>query len=489
MNSRPATPILVRLSSELSVKARGTRRRFTRRLIDNIHDALRRNGGEGTVSDQWSRLLVTTALPGAAQLLARIPGISSVSPVEGRCGAELAEIVRVGVESYAERVRGRSYAVRVRRSGPHPYTSQELERELGTALNPGARVDLRNPEVEIGVEVRDQRAYLFSERIPGIGGLPLGVEGRAVCLLSGGFDSAVAAWLMLKRGVELDYVFCNLAGEAYEHSVVRLAKLLDEQWSHGTRPRLHVVDFAEVVDELRRHTQPKYWQLLLKRQMYRAASQIAIATDASAVITGECIGQVSSQTLANLAALEGASAVPVFRPLLGFDKEEIIQRSREIGTYPISARVREYCAIAPGNPVTDASPRATLREESRVDAGVVRARTAERRVLELHRINAADLIDAYLFTEQLPDHAVVVDLRPAPEWARWHYPGSVRRDPWELAQHPRSLDRGATYVLCCDAGMQAAVVAEQLQRDGIEAYALRGGTRTLRALEESAVTP
>ena len=130
-------------------------------------------------------------------------------------------------------------------------------------------------------------------------------------------SSAVAAWLMLKRGVEMDYVFCNLAGQAYERSVVQVAKVLADRWSYGTRPRLHVVDFGAPLDELRSKARESYWQVVLKRLMYRAANLVARERKAEAIITGEAVGQVSSQTLTNLRAIEPASDLPVFRPLLG----------------------------------------------------------------------------------------------------------------------------------------------------------------------------
>src|SRR5690606_33566595 len=141
---------------------------------------------------------------------------------------------------------GRTFAVRARRSGTHPFGSADVMRALGAALNPGATVDLTNPEVEVAVEIRDQEVYFFSGRVAGIGGLPLGLERRALCLLCGGFDSAVAAWMMLKRGVQVDYVLFNLAGGAYERSVLQVAKVLADRWSYGTEPRLHVVDFGPV---------------------------------------------------------------------------------------------------------------------------------------------------------------------------------------------------------------------------------------------------
>ncbi len=479
--------ILVRFSAELSTKARGTRQRFVKRLVSNIRDGLRTTGEEFHIETGWNRLFIRAYSREALEILTRVPGISSISEVEARCRAELEEIVRVGRETFADRVRGHTYAVRARRSGTHSFTSEAVQRELGAALNPGARVNLTNPEVEVHVEVRDELAYFFSGKIEGLGGLPLAGEGRAVCLLSGGFDSAVAAWLMLKRGIELDYVFCNLAGDAYERSVVQVGKVLADNWSYGYRPRLHVLDFAGPLDALRAHTQPKYWQLVLKRLMYRAAEQIAREQHASGLVTGEAIGQVSSQTLANLRAIDGAVDLPVFRPLLGFDKGEIINLSQRVGTFELSSRVKEYCAIAPGNPATRATPSQTAREEEKIDPAVLRTAVENRRVLDLRGLSTADLVQPYVFADEIPDQAVVVDIRSPEEWEAWHYPGAENRPLGELMVNRRQqLDRDRTYVLYCGQGPQAAYLAEQLQREGYEAYAFRGGIRTLRRRQEQA---
>ncbi|CAN5771067.1 tRNA 4-thiouridine(8) synthase ThiI [soil metagenome] len=480
---------LIRLAAELSTKSRGTRRRFTRRLAANIGDAFRASGATATVADQWTRLLVRTTDASAAHALARIPGISSYSRVEGRCEADLAKIVETGTRFYADRVRGRRYAIRVRRSGEHPFSSGDVQVSLGTALNPGATVDLNNPDITVEVEVRDDRAYFFSDRTAGLGGLPLGVEGRAVCLLSGGFDSAVAAWLMLKRGVQLDYVFCNLAGGAYERSVVSVSKVLADRWSFGTRPQLHVIDFSEPLDELRAKTHPRYWQIILKRLMYRSAVQVAEDIGADAIVTGEAIGQVSSQTLMNLASIEAASDRPIFRPLLAFDKMEIVDISRRIGTYEISSKVREYCAIAPGNPITNARPAETALEEAQMNLDILRTSTDQRRVIDVQAVNAADLIDEYLFIDTVPPGAVILDVRSNGEWAEWHHERAVHHDFWELSSNLGKLERDRIYVVYCSANVQSARLADQMQRMGLEAYALKGGTRALKALQKEEPKP
>ena len=461
---------LVRISGEVAIKAHGTRKRFQQRLVRNVRDALDASTIDCRVESRWSRLLVEASERSAGLVIASVFGVSSVSEVEARLPADLAEIVRVGESLYTERVRGKRYAVRARTAERCGFTSRDIKVQLGAALNPGATVDLDEPDVSVSVEVRDGEAFLFSERVQGVGGLPLGVEGRAVCLISGGFDSAVAGWLMLKRGVSLDYVFCNLGGEAYERSVVSVGKVLADAWSYGYRPRMHVIDFGAPLEALKRGVQPKYWQVVLKRLMYRAAEAVAQEIGAEAIVTGEAVGQVSSQTLGNLRAIDAVAGLPVLRPLLGFDKPEIIARAERIGTAVISQHIREYCAIVPDHPVTHAKPSAAADEESHVDPSVLEAAVRERRVLELKALEAVDLVQPYLFASEIPDGAVVLDCREPHHFRAWRYPAAERRDIEELAMSFRRLDKTRVYVLYCSFGVLTAHLAEVMQREGYEAY-------------------
>jgi thiamine biosynthesis protein ThiI len=370
-----------------------------------------------------------------------------------------------------------TYAVAARRSGEHAFSSQDIRVQLGAALNPYGRVHLDDPDVTVSVEVREREAYLFKSRIQGVGGLPLGAQGTAVCLISGGFDSAAAAWLMLKRGVSLEYVFCNLAGAAYERSVASVAKVLADDWSFGYQPRMQVIDFGALLDDLRAKVTPRYWQVVLKRLMYRAAEAVAAETLADAVVTGESLGQVSSQTLANLRAIDEVAELPVFRPLLGHDKNEIIQLAERVGTSALSARVHEYCAILPDRPVTRARTAAVRDEEARVDLALLEEAVRTRKSLDLRALGAAELVEPYVFIDRVPEGAEVVDCRPAHQFAAWHYPGARRAAPADVLEGVRELSKERTYVLYCDVGVQTAPVAEILQRLGYQVYSFRGGTR------------
>ena len=481
---------IVRVAAEVASKSNRTRRRFQQRLAHNLQDALACGGVQARVRDRWSRLFV--ALPdgdgrGAGdadeimQAAARVFGISSFSRLDAVTPADLDKIVRRGHDLYREAVRGRRYAVAPRRTGRHSFSSRDIAVELGAALNPYGVVDLAAPEVTVSVEVRDQHAYLFSSRAEGPGGLPLGVQGRAVCLISGGYDSAVAAWLLLKRGVSLDYVFCNLAGPAFERSVVQVARVLADRWSYGDRPRMHIVDFGEAVEELQNRVTPRYWQVVLKRLMYRAAQDVAAAIGADALVTGESLGQVSSQTLRNLRAIESVASRPVLRPLVGFDKEEIIHIARRIETSALSARVREYCAILEGRPVTAAKAQAVDREEAPLDPAVVRRAVAARRVLDLRGLADDDLRRDYVWVDALPEGARLIDCRPQPQDDGWRHPRARRVLPGDFPDLAATLDRDGSYVLFCDNGVQSGQFANLLQAVGYEAYALKEGTKAARS--------
>lgn len=471
---------IVRLAPELTRKSNRVRRRFQQRLVRNLSDAMKSEGAQAKVGDRWSRIFVETGQPRAMGAAERVFGVGSFSRVDAEVAADLDAIVRAGRDAYRNAVAGRKYAVAARRTGRHSFSSQDVRVQLGAALNEYGQVDLSSPDVTVSVEVRDDRAYLFGSRTDGPGGLPAGVQGRAVCLISGGFDSAVAAWLMLKRGVALEYVFCNLAGPAFERSVVQVAKVVADRWSYGCRPRIHMVDFAEPVAALQQEVTPRYWQVVLKRLMYRAAEGVAMEIGAEAIVTGESLGQVSSQTLTNLRAIEAAVELPVMRPLVGLDKTEIIRLAERIGTAALSARIKEYCAILQGKPVTAAKVHAVDAEEAPLDPSLATRAAAGRSVRELRALDAADLAREYVRIDEPPAGALVIDCRLPQQDDGWRVAGARRVAPADFPELADSLDKDRRYVLFCDNGVHSTVLANMLQTAGYEAYSLRGGTRAMK---------
>ena len=471
---------LVRFSGEVTTKGRATRLQFLRRLERHVREALRATGLPHAVEREWSRMLVEAPPAAAEEILPRVFGIHSISPARKADGSSLEAVVAAGERLFRERVAGKRFAVRARRSGDRnePFRSGDVDRALGAALLPfAAGVDLDDPEIEVQVEVRNGDAWFFEEVIPGPGGLPLGSEGRALSLVSGGFDSAVASWQMLRRGARLDYLFLNLGGAKHREGTLKVTRILAERWSHGSSPRLHEVDFAPIVRLLQEDTNQRYWQILLKRAMLHAANRLAARLHCEAIVTGEVVGQVSSQTLRNLRVIDEVAERPVLRPLAGLDKDEIVALARRIGTYELSAIVPEYCALHPKRPSTHANPREVREQEARLDLARIDELVEARRTWELRELDLETLGDPSLAVDSVPDGARIVDLRSRSAFEAWHLPGAEHRDYFRVLANPDDISGDRAVVFYCEVGLKSAHLAERLRERGSDAYHLAGGMR------------
>jgi thiamine biosynthesis protein ThiI len=479
-----STTYLVRLSGTVSTKATGTRRRFLDRLEANIRDALERFDIDYQFEGNWSRVFVEAADPRVPELLSRICGVQSVRPSHGANWSSMDEIVELGAELFADRVPGKTFAVDAQRVGQRekfPFDSVDVNYALGSVLDEaGGEVDLDDPDLEVPLEIHHDQVYFYDRDLPGPGGLPIGVEGRALALVSGGFDSAVAAWLMLKRGVALDFVFCNLGGPAHEQGVRSVIGALEEKWLHGYQADLHVVDFRPLLADLKVEVEGQYWQVVLKRLMMRAGDQIARRHGGySALITGESIGQVSSQTLGNLAAIEDPIASPIFRPLASWNKEDIVELTRELGLHERAEQVSEFCALDGGKPVTNTNASRLDDQEANLDLSMLERLVDDRRTEPLRELSAEETeLDVQI--EHVPDQAALLDLRSEQQYERWHGPEAMNV-PFETAiDQYQMLPREPTWVLYCEVGLKSALIAEKMNQHGFDAYSFRGGVPRLK---------
>lgn len=483
----PPTPerpyvFLIRLSGELSIKAKGTRQRFTNRLVANLRDALASSGIGFELKRTWSRLFVTASSERAAEVMSRVFGVSSISRVEHRTWETMDDLLGHGEELFASKLPGKKFAVKSRRLERDriPFLSGDLDRELGTRLlTHAAGVDLSDPEVTVHVDLYDGDAFFYSGSVKAMDGLPLGHGGRAVSLVSGGFDSAVASWLLMRRGITLDLVFCNLGGAPHRDGTLEVIKVLADDWSYGHRPRLHLIDFQPLVEELEAKCPPQLWQVVLKRQMLRAAEWVSQIVGAAAVVTGESVGQVSSQTLQNLAVISTVTTLPILRPLCGSNKEEIFAYARRIGTFDLSAKVPEYCALTRRQPATHASWKQVEEAESGLDPVQVTRQVEERVVLDLRTLDLGKIAAPSCEVESVPEGAAVIDLRSPAAFQSWHYPGAFRLDYFEALKAHGSFERETTYVVYCEVGIKSAHLAEVMREAGFDTYHVKDGLRTL----------
>jgi len=347
---------------EISLKSPPVRRRLERILARQIASTLRRRGlGEHRVYGGYGRLYVEDAGREEAEAVAEVFGVVSAMPAY-KTSAELESIIDLAVKVAEESIGdGASFAVRPKVVGEHPYTSSTIAIKVGDAIlqrlsHRGVHVDLDNPTVTLYIEVRDRDAYIYTEVIEGFGGLPYGTQGRLVSLLSGGIDSPVAMWMMMKRGVEVYPLFMDqrpYVGDDYVERAIEAFRVLSRYIPEDSE--LYAAPFGEVMKRIVESPIPRLRCLLCKRSMYRVASAFAEAIGARGLITGESLGQVASQTLDNLYILDEASSLPVLRPLIGLDKVEIEHLAMRIGTYQVTAKTVHGCTVVPDKPATKAN--------------------------------------------------------------------------------------------------------------------------------------
>jgi len=347
---------------EIGVKGRATRSRMERLLVKNIKSALRTINTSISVVRGFGRIYVTgfsdeKSAETSLNILARVMGVVSLSPAYTVKFTDLNDLVEKAYRFFKSRVQGGSFAVRARRVGEHGFTSMDVARALGERIARELRlkVDLSNPEYTAYVEIRGWRAYFYDKIVRGPGGLPIGSEGRVLVLFSGGFDSPVAAWFMMRRGCITDLVLFNIGGSEQLEVAKAVAYKLMSDWSYGYEPKLYVIDLRPLIPRIVASVPEDYVVIVLRRMMLRVASKLAEKIGAKALVTGESLGQVASQTLDNLTVIDRASAIPVLRPLIGLDKDEIIKYAKLIGTYDYSSKMREYCLIGARRVNTHAS--------------------------------------------------------------------------------------------------------------------------------------
>lgn len=382
--------LLIGRYHEVALKGRN-RWRFVDQLKRNLA-AIFADYRLGRIRSQGPRLLVE--LPPAlsdevaAERAALVFGLQNFS-LSRPVGLELETLKREAV-ALALAAKARSFRIETRRADKRfPLSSVEIDREVGAAVRAASamKVDLTRPELTITIEIMPELAYLASGKHPAPGGLPVGASGRAAALLSGGIDSPVAAWRMMKRGLRLDFVHFHshpLVSAASKEKARELAAHLTRYQSHSA---LLLVGFAELQREIVARTRRPLRVVLYRRFMMRIASALAAQSGATALVTGESLGQVASQTLDNMRVIEQAAALPLLRPLVGMDKNEIVEQARRLGTFETSILPDQDCCtlFVPPHPETHARLEAVEQAEAALDVSAMVAQAIARTErVELH---------------------------------------------------------------------------------------------------------
>ncbi|ASJ11042.1 tRNA 4-thiouridine(8) synthase ThiI [Thermococcus sp. P6] len=346
---------------EIGTKSRRTRRWFENILINNIREALVSEGMEfKEVTAKHGRVLVRmNGAEKAVETLTRVFGIVSLSPAM-EIDATLEKINRTALKLFRRKKREMNlkkprFRVTVKRiTKEFPMKSPEIQAKVGEYIleNEESEVDLRDYDIEVGVEIMEGRAYVFVDKVRAWGGLPVGTQGKVVALLSGGIDSPVAAFLMMKRGVEIIPVHIYM-GEKTLDKVRKIWNRL-KRYHYGGKADLIVVKPGErekVLQKLRELKREKYTCVFCKYMMVKHAGEIARKFGAKGIVMGDSLGQVASQTLDNMYIVSQATDLPIYRPLVGLDKEEIVDIARRIGTFELSILPEDECSFIPAHPI------------------------------------------------------------------------------------------------------------------------------------------
>lgn len=413
---------LLKYSPEITIKSRPVRSRFVKQLSRNLTSLLKRVDEEISVVSKRDFLEANSSLeteesrPLIESILTSTPGLASIASTHHMVLESLEEVLKHTLSIYKDRLSGQTFALRCKRAGKHSFTSVDVEKFIGAGLNKQTEaigVNLSKPDITVRLEIREQDVFIIDELMKGLGGFPLGTQDGVLSLISGGFDSAVSSYLSNKRGLLTHYCFFNLGGHEHEIAVKEVALYLWMRYGASHRVKFISVPFEAVVGEIISKVDNSQMGVVLKRMMLRVGSRLAADFNLDALVTGEAVAQVSSQTLTNLAVIDEVSETLVLRPLIMSEKQDIIDLAKRIGTEEFSAAIPEYCGVISVRPTTKARLHRIEREEERFDFSIL-----EKAIEQTTFSNIDQLIEEEKkapiklnVVDALLEQAIVIDIR------------------------------------------------------------------------------
>ncbi|WP_312393591.1 tRNA uracil 4-sulfurtransferase ThiI [Mixta calida] len=472
---------IIKLFPEITIKSQSVRLRFIKILTGNIRNVLKDLDETLAVVRHWDHIEVRSKDESLRETfideLTRIPGIHRVLAVEDRVWTDMHNIFEQAMAVNRERLEGKTFCVRVKRRGQHPFSSQDVERYVGGGLNQhiaSAQVNLSNPQVTVNLEIENDRLLLVTGRYEGLGGFPIGTQEDVLSLISGGFDSGVSSYMLMRRGCRVHYCFFNLGGAAHEIGVRQVAHYLWNRFGRSHRVRFVAINFEPVVAEILEKVDDGQMGVVLKRMMVRAASQIAERYGVQALVTGEALGQVSSQTLTNLRLIDNASDTLILRPLISHDKEHIINLARKIGTEDFARTMPEYCGVISKSPTVKAVKAKIEAEEENFDFTVLDRVVQEATNVDIRTIaeQTQEEVTEVETVASFSANDALLDIRSLDE----QEDKPLKVDGIEVTSLPfyklgtqfGDLDQSKTWLLYCDRGVMSRLQALYLHEQGFK---------------------
>ncbi|MCL4106115.1 UNVERIFIED_CONTAM: hypothetical protein GTU68_058421 [Idotea baltica] len=470
---------VVKFFSEIAIKSKPVRKRLVQKLAGNVRAVLADYDPVVVVRREWDRLQIETQITDPETIASMIEvlrctsGITYILAVREHPLGELEQLGDLVLPIYGDRLVGKTFAVRCKRTGKQNFRSIDVERIVGTQLmrdSGAAGVKLKRPEVTVEIEINGDKVYVVEQRYQGMGGFPIGSIDPVLSLISGGFDSPVASYLTMKRGMRTHFLFFNLGGRDHELGVKEVALYLWQKFGSKQRVLFISVPFEEVVAELLSRVQDRQMGVILKRMMLRVADRVAAELEIDALVTGECVAQVSSQTIRNLSVIDQAIDRLVFRPLIAADKGDIVDIATQIGTQEFAANMPEYCGVISVNPTTKARLDRVEAEEKHFDMTILDRAMASATHTTIDQLAEEDLVRTDVEVLKVPlAEAIIIDIRhpDEEEVAPLKVGGPVIKIPFfELHSRSAELSASKTYLLYCGKGVMSRLHASHLLESG-----------------------
>lgn len=472
---------IVKLQAEITIKSRPVRKRFTKILESNIKNVLRRVDEQVTTHANWDSIEVNTKnntpenREKLIETLKCIPGIPAFIEVQQTDFTDVHDIYEKTLAVHAQTIENKTFCVRVKRVGKHDFNSIKVEQYVGGGLNQAvdsAKVKLKKPDVTVRLEINNDKLFIVTERHIGLGGFPIATQEDVLSLMSGGFDSGVASYQMIKKGARTHYCFFNLGGSAHEVGVKQVSYYLWNKYGASHRIKFFAIDFEPVVAEILENIENGQMGVVLKRMMMRAAAKVADKMGIQSLVTGESLGQVSSQTLTNLNVIDRVTETLILRPLVAHDKQDIIDIAREIGTEDFAKTIPEYCGVISKKPTVKAVLSKVEKEEENFDFDVLNSVVDNVRVLDIRDIGQETEQEVQSVDEvaEIGENTVIVDIRSPEEEDEnpLDVEGvEVKHIPFfKLGTQFGDLDKSKEYLLYCDRGVMSKLQALYLKDNG-----------------------
>jgi tRNA uracil 4-sulfurtransferase len=462
---------IIKYFTEIMIKGSTAKRQMISQVYNNLVNILSKISNDIKVKKFFDKIEVVCPIEVVVEVRLRLldtPGIQQILEAIQFDNMSTLDDIKVKVnETMAHEIQGKSFVVRCKRTGTQEFKSTDVEQTVGgymLAMNDTKGVALKNAEVTINIELVFAQLNIITHKHMGMGGFPIGTQGSILSLMSGGFDSTVASFLAMKRGIKTHFIFFNLGGIAHEIGVKQVAYYLWNKFGSSHRVQFITIPFEDVVTEIFKSVSEPYMGVMLKRLMLQASEKIANDMKIDALVTGESVAQVSSQTLRNLALIDQATSKLVLRPLSMMSKPDIIDIANKIGTSKFAESMPEYCGVISKNPVTHGNYERVASEARRFDYSVLDTAVENAIPVNVDEIDVdiSEIGQMEVISDLSGGNYTVIDIRQSSDCIETSVE-TLKIPFYKLKSEFKKLPQDKEYLFYCDKGILSQLHAQFLR--------------------------